>query len=79
MIKIIKTTIEVSQTEFYDEVRRLCKEFKKYTPNRFAAGFAMFKKELGLKMTELQFLNLCEDCGISIKRSAVYFDQFDNT
>lgn len=77
MIKITKTVIEVSPTQFYDEIKRLCMEFKKYAPNRFAANFAMFKRELGLKMTELQFLNMCEECGISIKRSAVYFDQFD--
>jgi len=77
MIKITKTTIEVSKTEFYDEVKRLCMEFKKYTPNRFAANFAMFKKELGLKMTELQFFNLCEECGIVIRRSVVYFHQFE--
>ncbi len=76
MIKITKTTIEVDKTQFYNEVKRVCEEVEKFNKTQIALKFPAFKRELGLKITELQFFNLCAECGISVRRGVVWFDQF---
>lgn len=78
MIKITKTTIEVNEFEFYNEVKRICLELESITPNQIGAKFSVFKQELGLKITELQFFKLCKECGIEIHpRKYISFSQFN--
>jgi hypothetical protein len=75
-IKIVKTEIEVNLDEFRAEVGNVCRLCKNANISQFAAKFPVFKRELGLKLTELQFFDICMYAGIEVRRNAIRFDQF---
>lgn len=77
MIKITKTIIDVDKTEFYNEVKRVCEDIQRFNRSSIGTKFTTFKRELGLKITPLQFYNLCAECGIVVRRDVIWFDQFD--
>lgn len=77
MIKITKTIVEVTPEEFYNEIKRVCKEVQTFNRNLIGAKYSTFKRELGLKTTPLQFYNICNECGISVRRDIIFFDQFN--
>lgn len=76
MIKITKTVVEVDNIQFYNEVKRVCEEINRFDRRRIGCKFPVFKRELGLKLTQLQFFKVCEECGIEVKRDIVFLDQF---
>jgi hypothetical protein len=57
--KITKQIIEVDETQLKAEIIELCKRTKKAMPNVIGIGAKTLKDELGLKLTQLQFVELC--------------------
>ncbi len=76
MIQITKTTIEVDLVQFKEEIRRVCERSASHNFQIIGSGFPIFKKELGLKLTHLQFFDLCVQCGIEVRRNIIFHDQF---
>lgn len=76
---ITKVTIEIEEPQFKEEIRQICETISRFNRSQIGAKFAVFKRELGLKITELQFFELCERCGIEVRRNLIYFDQFQQT
>jgi len=66
MIKIEKRIIEVNEEQFKDEVISLLKRYSKINKSYIAIGFKSFKEELKLKITELEFLELCLKTGLEL-------------
>lgn len=64
--KITKITIEVNEEELKAEIIDLCKRTKKAFPNVIGIGAAALKSELGLKLTQLQFVELCGKLGLPL-------------
>lgn len=60
-IKITKSTIEVDHGEFYTEIKSICQQIQKFNKSQIGAKYPVFKRALGLKTTELEFFNLCEN------------------
>jgi len=58
--KITKQVIEVNEEELKAEILDLCKRYKKAFPNLIGIGVTGLKSELGLKLTPLQFIELCK-------------------
>lgn len=75
-IKITKSTIEVNPDEFYQEIKTICQQIQKFNKSQIGAKYPVFKRALGLKITELEFFNLCEQAGITVRKNIVFFDQF---
>jgi hypothetical protein len=57
--KITKQIIEVNEEQLKAEILDLCKRCKKAFPNQIGVGATTLKTELGLKLTPLQFIELC--------------------
>lgn len=76
MIQITKTTIEVEPIQFKDEIRQICERSEIHNRSLIGTKFPKFKRELGLKITELQFFDLCVQCGIEVRRNIIFHDQF---
>jgi hypothetical protein len=51
--------IEVNEEQLKAEILDLCKRSKKAFPNVIGIGATTLKSELGLKLTALQFVELC--------------------
>ena len=58
--KITKQTIEVNEDELKAEIIDLCKRIKKAMPNVIGIGRTTLKQELGLNLSQLQFIELCQ-------------------
>ena len=77
-LEIIKTKILIESSEdFYTEIKSICKKIKEFNWNKIGAKFPEFKRELQLKITELQFFELCKEANIEVRRNIVWFDQFE--
>lgn len=76
MITITKTIIEVDLVQFKEEIRQICERISNHNRSRIGTKFTEFKRELGLKITELQFFDLCVQCGIEVRRNIIFHDQF---
>lgn len=76
MIQITKTTIEVDLIQFKNEIRQICERSEVHNRSLIGSKFAKFKRELGLKISELQFFDLCVQCGIEVRRNIIFHDQF---
>lgn len=74
---ITKVTIKIDESQFKEEIRQICESISRFNRSQIGAKFPVFRRELGLKITELQFFELCERCGIEVRRNAIYFDQFE--
>ena len=76
IIKIIKTESDVNLQQFRSEIKRICELCNAYNRSQIGAKFPIFKRELGLKITELQFFQICESAGIEVRQKTIWFDQF---
>ena len=73
-IQIEKRQIFVDEIEFKSEIKRVCLLQKKVF-NHARVGYRTFKKELGLKITELEFMELCFRFGLETYKNCVEIDQ----
>lgn len=64
--KLTKQVIEVNEAELKAEIIELCKRTKKAMPNVIGIGTKTLKDELGLKLTQLQFVELCHKLGLPL-------------
>lgn len=76
MMQITKTTIEVNLVQFKEEIKKVCERVSNHNRSRVGTKFNEFRRELGLKITELQFFDLCVQCGIEVRRNIIFHDQF---
>jgi len=65
-IEIEKIKIKVSEEEFKSEVFEFAKRFKKAYPRSIAVSYKEFKKHFKLKITELEFIELCRRLNIKM-------------
>jgi len=77
-IEIEKRTIKVDKNEFVSEIRQICLLYKEFKRSIFAIGYITFKKELKLKISELEFYQLCKECNLKFWRSNILIEQFSD-
>ena len=78
-LEIIKTKILLeSPEEFYSEIKLIIERIQEFNKSQVGVKFPVFKRELQLKITELQFFELCKEANIEVRRNIVWFDQFEN-
>lgn len=76
-IKITKRVVEVDLDEFKREIESICRQVEMYNKLQIGLKYPTFKRELGLKLTELEFFNICTLAGIEVQKKIIFFKQFD--
>jgi len=66
-MKIIKTTIEADSETVIKEINAILSSANKFSPDKKYLSFAEIKKELGIKITDLQLADYLSSIGGSVE------------
>jgi hypothetical protein len=65
-IEITKTKVSINKDEFKNELITLAKRLKEHVPSQIGITLIVLKKELGLKLSPLQFAELTNELGFNL-------------